>query len=98
MSAKPTTKPSPRGFDKELAEMEALGAALKAGPAPNTAQVEQICKALARRNNFLVSKAAKLVADAEIFALLPDVLTAYDRFFLDAAKSDPQCWAKNALV
>jgi HEAT repeat protein len=30
--------------------------------------------------------------------MLPDVLTAYDRFFLDAAKSDPQCWAKNALV
>jgi hypothetical protein len=28
---------------------------------------------------------------------LPDVLAAYDRFFVDAVKSDPQCWAKNAL-
>jgi hypothetical protein len=98
MSAKPTIKPTPRGFDKELAEMEALSAALKAGPAPNVAQTEQLRKALAHRNNFLVSKAAKLVADAELFALLPDVLVAYDRFFIDAAKSDPQCWAKNALV
>jgi hypothetical protein len=65
---------------------------------PDAAQTEQLRKALAHRNNFLVSKAAKLVAECELFALLPDVLAAYDRFFIDAAKSDPQCWAKNALV
>jgi hypothetical protein len=98
MSAKQITKPAPRGFDKELAEMEALSETLKAVPAPDAAQVAQLCKALAHRNNFLVSKVARMVADAELFALLPDVLAAYDRFFLDAAKSDPQCWAKNALV
>jgi hypothetical protein len=98
MSAKPNPKPTPRGFDKELAEMEALGAALKTGPAPDAAQTEQLRKALTHRNNFLVSKAARMVADAELFALLPDALAAYDRFFIDAAKSDPQCWAKNALV
>src|ERR1035441_10403738 len=98
MSAKQPTKPSPRGFDKELAELEALGAALKAGPAPDAAQTEQLRMALAHRNNFLVSKVARLVADAELFALLPDVLASYDRFFLDATKTDPQCWAKNALV
>jgi hypothetical protein len=98
MSAKQIAKPAPRGFDKELAEMEALGAALKVGPTPNAAQIEQLRKGLTHRNNFLVSKAAKLVADCELFALLPDVLVAYDRFFLDAAKSDPQCWAKNAMV
>jgi hypothetical protein len=50
------------------------------------------------RNNFIVAKAARLVADAELFALLPEVLAAFDRFFIDAAKSDPQCWAKNALA
>lgn len=98
MSAKQSSKPAPRGFDKELAELEALSVALKAGPAPNVAQTEQLRKALAHRNNFLVSKAAKLVADCELFALLPETLAAYDRFFIDAAKSDPQCWAKNALV
>ena len=98
MSAKQTTKPTPRGFDKELAELEALHGALKSSPAPDVAQVAQIRKALTHRNNFLVSKAAKLVADCELFALLPDVLAAYDRFFLDAVKSDPQCWAKYALV
>jgi hypothetical protein len=98
MSAKQTTKPSPRGFDKELAEIEALSAALKAGAALDAVVVEQLRKGLTHRNNFLVSKAARMVADAELFALLPDALAAYDRFFIDAAKSDPQCWAKNALV
>jgi HEAT repeat protein len=29
---------------------------------------------------------------------LPEVLAAYDRFFLDAAKTDPKCWAKEALA
>jgi len=79
MTAK-QSKPAPRGFDKELAEMEALGAALKTGPAPDAAQTEQLRKALTHRNNFLVSKAARMVADAELFALLPDALAAYDRF------------------
>jgi hypothetical protein len=28
---------------------------------------------------------------------MPDLLAAYERFFTNAEKSDPQCWAKNAL-
>jgi hypothetical protein len=89
---------SPRGFDKELAELEALSEALKAASGPDATQIEQIRRALAHRNNFLVAKAARMAADAELFALLPDALAAYDRFFADAEKTDPQCWAKNALV
>jgi len=98
MSAKSTTKPAARGFDKELAELEALSEALNAQPAPDAAQTAQLRKALAHRNNFLVAKAARMVADAELSALLPELLATYDRFFVDAVKNDPQCWAKNALV
>jgi hypothetical protein len=94
-SARPVA--SSRGFEKELAELEALSEALKASGTPNPAQIERLRKALDHRNNFLVSKAAKLVAEAELTALLPDVLTAFDRFFIDAAESDPKCWAKDAL-
>jgi hypothetical protein len=102
MSSKPkssSTKSAStsRGFDKELAEIEALGEALKSDASPNADQVEYLRKTLAHRNNFIVSKAAKLIADAEITALLPQVLAAFDRFFVDAEKTDPQCWAKNAL-
>jgi HEAT repeat protein len=102
MSSKPkssSTKSTStsRGFDKELAEIEALSEALKAGARPNADQVEYLRNTLGHHNNFIVSKAARLVADAEIPALLPQVLAAFDRFFTDAAKTDPQCWAKNAL-
>jgi hypothetical protein len=88
---------SSHGFDKGLAELERLAESLKTCTVPNADQVEHFRKSLAHRNNFLVSKAAKLVADAELFALLPDVLAAFDRFFIDAAKTDPKCWAKEAL-
>ena len=80
-----------------MAELDALKDGLTAGSAPDAALIEQLRKALGHRNNFLVAKAAKLAADAEIAALLPDVMAAFDRFFVDASKSDPQCWAKNAL-
>ncbi len=103
MSPKPSSRASSsaspsRGFDKELAELEALSESMKTGTAPNAEAIDHLRKSLAHRNNFLVSKAAKLVAEAELFDLLPEVLAAYDRFFTDAAKTDPQCWAKNALA
>jgi hypothetical protein len=88
---------SPRGFDKDLAEFEAFAETLRLQPVPDAAQVAYLRKTLSHRNNFIVSKAAKLVTDTELVALLPDVLIAYDRFFTDAAKTDPQCWAKDAL-
>ena len=96
MSPKPSNRASSsastsRGFDKELAELEALAESLRANPTADAVTVDNLRKSLAHRNNFLVGKAAKLVADAELFALLPDVLAAYDRFFLDAAKTDPKC-------
>ncbi len=89
--------PSSRGFDKDLAEFEAFSESLRLQPVPDAAQVAYLRKTLTHKSNFLVSKAAKLVADTELVVLLPDVLTAYERFFTDAAKTDPQCWAKSAL-
>jgi hypothetical protein len=98
MSAKQSSKAAPRGFDKDLAQLEALSAAMNSGAKPDTAQVQYLRSALTQHNNFLVSKAAKLIAEAELTALLPDVLTAYDRFFIDPVKTDPKCWAKEALA
>jgi hypothetical protein len=81
-----------------LAELEALATSYKAKSVLDENGAKHLRRALAHRNNFLVSKAAKLVAEAELAALLPDLLAAYDRFFHDAAATDPQCWAKNALA
>jgi hypothetical protein len=90
--------PAQRGFDRDLAELEAL-----AGRDLTDADVEQLRRLLGHANNFLVSKAAKLVAakrvdDSGLTQLLPEVLAAYARFFVDAVKSDPQCWAKTELA
>ena len=103
MSPKPTSRASSsasssRGFDNELAALEALAEELRAAGVANTEQVESLRKTLAHRNNFLVSKAARLAGDLELTQLLPDILIAYDRFFTDAVKTDPKCWAKEALA
>ena len=96
-SGAPKKQSSSHRFEAELAAFETLTVGLKAGAAPDPAQIDFLRKTLSQRNNFLVSKAAALVADAGLADLLPEVLAAFDHFFIDAPKTDPQCWAKNAL-
>lgn len=59
--------------------------------------MEPLRTALGQRNNYVVAKAADLACRQRLAELTPDLLAAFDRFFEDAVKSDPQCWAKNAL-
>ncbi len=85
--------PVNRAFERELAQLESME-----GEIPDAIGVERLRKALESQNNYLVSKAAKIVEDQTITALLPEVRAAYERFFSNAIETDPQCWAKNALV
>jgi hypothetical protein len=85
--------PVHRSFERELAQLEVLS-----GRVPDAEGVEKVRRSLASENNYLVAKAAGIAADNTLAGLLPDVLTAFDRFFIDPVKNDPQCWAKNALV
>jgi len=103
MSPKPSnpassSQASSRGFDRELGELEALSEGLKSGAAPTSTETDHLRKLLTHRNNFLVSKAAKLVESHSLTELVPDLLAAYHRFFHDPAKTDPKCWAKEALA
>ena len=81
-----------RGFDEQ---MEALDA-LRGQPVDAAAEM-QIRKALAGKSNFLAAKAARLAEEAELTSLLPEMIAAFHRFYENAEKSDPQCWAKNAI-
>jgi HEAT repeat protein len=83
--------PGKRSFDDQLAALDALR------QGPPSAAVAPLRKALGHRNNFVVAKAAELVREFSLAELTPDLLTAFDRFFADAVKNDPQCWAKNSL-
>jgi hypothetical protein len=82
--------PAKRKFEEQLAALDALR------PLPPEAAVEPLRKALANRNNFVVGKAADLIRTLNLSQLTPDLLTAFDRFYEDPVKTDPQCWAKNA--
>ena len=56
-------------------------------------------KALGDRSGFYVSKAAAVVEYFGLRALAPELVAALDRFLDgDPIKTDPQCWAKNAIV
>jgi len=81
-----------RGFDEQ---MEALDA-LKGKPLDGAA-VALLRKALAGKSNLLAAKAARLAEEAGRTELLPESIAAFERFFEHAEKSDPQCWAKNAI-
>src|SRR5436190_529244 len=80
-------------FEEQLAALETLR---ESAGAPAT--VDSLRKALANRNNYVAAKASKITVELGLKSLLPDLLSAFDRFFIDPVKSDPQCWAKNALV
>src|SRR5205823_9291390 len=84
---------SKKRFEEQLAALEELR---ESAGAPST--VDSLRKALANRNNYIAAKAAKIAAELGLKALIPDLLTTFDFFFIDPVKSDPLCWAKNALV
>ena len=81
-----------RGFDEQMAALDGLK-----DRALDAEAVALIRKSLSHRNNFIVARAARLAEDNGLADLLPDLLAAYDRFFVNPEKTDPQCWAKNAL-
>jgi hypothetical protein len=83
--------PGKRAFEEQIATIEALR------HEPEKARADGLRKALKNRNNFIVGKAADLVRELNLAELTLDLLAAYERFFDDPAKTDPQCWAKNAL-
>lgn len=82
-----------KNFERQLAALDELR---HGGSSPAT--VEALRKALGDRNNYIVAKAARVAAELGCESLVADLAAAFDRFFVNPVKSDPQCWAKNALV
>jgi HEAT repeat protein len=87
--------PGKRAFEEQVAALDALR------HGPEEARVAPLRKALGHRNNFIVAKAADLIREflreRGLANLTPELLAAFDRFFDDPVKTDPQCWAKNAV-
>jgi len=83
--------PGKRGFEEQISTLESLR------EQPQEARAIALKKALGAKNNFLAAKAADLVREFDLEILAPELLLAFNRFFENADKSDPQCWAKNAI-
>jgi hypothetical protein len=82
-----------QAFADRLAALEAL----RTHPDLDATR-DQLRRALGDRNNYLVARAAEITADRHLDALIPELLVAFDRFFVDPVKSDPRCLAKTALA
>jgi HEAT repeat protein len=80
-----------RKFEEQLAALDALR------EQSSEMRVTAMRKALGHNNNFIVAKAADLIREFGLADLIPEMLAAFDRFFDDPVKNDPQCWAKNAI-
>jgi HEAT repeat protein len=82
-----------RKTEERIEELKQLRAAA------NGAEVEPIlAKALTDKSGLVVAEAARVVAARRCIGLIPAMLAAYARFFENAVKSDPKCWAKTAIV
>ncbi|MBI3683373.1 MAG: HEAT repeat domain-containing protein [Acidobacteria bacterium] len=84
--------PGKKAFNQKLAELSALSSRppSEAGP--------ELRRALRDRSNYVVAKAATISGELGLKDLIPDLTAAFERFFEKAEKTDPQCWAKNAIA
>jgi hypothetical protein len=83
--------PPKRAFEQQITALDALR------QEDEKTRVEALRKSLRNRNNFLVAKAADLAREFDLKQLTSELLQAFDRFFQNPEKTDPQCWAKNAI-
>ena len=84
---------SRQAFEAKLRAIDGL----RRAPDPSAVESE-LRKALRDRSNFMVKKAAQVASELGLAGLTPDLLAAYERFFEDPVKNDPQCWAKTAIA
>ncbi|MGC9468581.1 MAG: HEAT repeat domain-containing protein [Anaerolineae bacterium] len=55
-------------------------------------------KALTSKVNHIVARAAEIAGDFRLGELEPDLVSAFDRFMVNATKTDPGCAAKASIV
>lgn len=84
--------PGKKAFEQHIANLDSLR------QADASEQVQGLQKALGNRNNFIVGKAAGLVREFKITQLTDTLKAAFERFLENPEKTDPQCWAKNAIA
>src|SRR6185437_14005128 len=62
------------------------------------AVIDELRSFLRNRSNLVAAKAAKVAGELRISALIPDLVTAFNRFMADAARLDKRCAAVTEIV
>lgn len=70
---------------------------LRADPTTPEARL-QLSRALSGKSNHVAAKAARIVGEAELQALEPELVRAFHRFLVEPLKSDKGCAAKTAMA
>ena len=70
---------------------------VRAASSPNDA-VTQLRAHLKNRSNLVVAKAAKVVGELHLTKLTPELVAAFDRFWVNPAKLDKRCAAMTEIV
>lgn len=78
-------------IERQLADLDHL-------PADRAARSKPLSDALTLGHYRVAAKAARLTSDALLYELVPTLLAAYRRFLDKPIKSDPNCYAKKAIV
>ncbi|HEY9738795.1 MAG TPA: hypothetical protein V6D06_21020, partial [Trichocoleus sp.] len=81
-------------------KLEALTAALHEVRSDPTSEagLETLRQVIGSQYGIAVAQAAQIVAESEIYALVPDLVKAFDRFMVKAKDRDPGCRAKDAIA
>ena len=62
------------------------------------AAIARLKQILASKMSHAVAKAAQIAGEAELAALVPDLLATFDRLMINPVKTDPGCAAKAAIA
>ncbi|WP_088889415.1 hypothetical protein [Leptolyngbya ohadii] len=85
--------PKSRKLEESIASLNQI----RSDPASEAGQAV-LHQILSSKYSIAVAQAAGLVAQAELYALIPDLVTAFDRFLVKPKDSDPGCLAKQAIA
>lgn len=80
-----------------LAQIAELRAELQEDPTSAQA-IDELRQMLKSKFSVAVAQVSKLVSDHEITPLIPDLVAAFDRFFIKPVDIDPNCHAKAGIA
>ncbi|XPM56171.1 MAG: hypothetical protein EDM05_052970 [Leptolyngbya sp. IPPAS B-1204] len=81
---------------RKLEELQAQLNQIRAEPTTDEA-IAVLRQILASKHNIAIAQAARIIRDADLRELMPDLVTAFNRLMQNPATADPNCLGKKQL-